>query len=32
MWRAFDYLRISGYRFRLEREGVGTISLLPAPK
>jgi penicillin amidase len=32
MWRAFDYLRISGYRFRLEREGVGTISLLPTPK
>jgi penicillin amidase len=32
MWRAFDYLRISGYRFRLEREGVGTISLAPPPK
>ncbi len=30
-WRAFDYLRIGGYRFRLQREGIGTISLLPVP-
>ncbi|HKU95282.1 MAG TPA: penicillin acylase family protein [Vineibacter sp.] len=32
-WRAFDYLRIGGsYRFRLQREGIGTISLVPPPK
>src|SRR5262249_9170510 len=31
-WRGFDYLRISGYRFRLQRESIGTISLLPPAK
>ncbi|HJQ57788.1 MAG TPA: penicillin acylase family protein, partial [Vineibacter sp.] len=31
-WRAFDYLRIDGHRFRLQREGVGTVTLLPATK
>lgn len=28
-WRAFDYYSIGGYRFRLKREGVGTVTLLP---
>jgi penicillin amidase len=31
-WRAFDYLRIDGHRFRLQREGVGTVTLLPPSK
>ena len=31
-WRAFDYLRIGGYRFRLQREGIGTVTLLPPAK
>ncbi|MCW5745248.1 MAG: penicillin acylase family protein [Alphaproteobacteria bacterium] len=31
-WRAFEYQRIAGFHFRLQREGVGTVSLLPASK